>query len=116
VDLLRDAIPCGGAVDVETAQGYLHQYYVAGVSPPAMFAVYAVGCFQVPIANIVYTGVADVALVRATEYAKGGEGEALVRLYRDVGRLIRSFFVHTSLFVMGFASVTLRPLFTASCL
>ncbi len=116
VDLLRYAIPFGGAVAVETAQGYLHQYYVAGVSPPAMFAVYAVGCFQVPIANIVYTGVADVALVRATEYAKGGEGEALVRLYRDVVRLLSAFFVPTYLFVMVFASVTIRVLFTASYL
>jgi O-antigen/teichoic acid export membrane protein len=115
-ELLRYAIPFGVAVVVETAQGYLHQFYVAGVSNPATFAIYAVGCLQVPVAHIVYSAIADVALVRATEYAKAGQSDAMVRLYRDVVRLLSAFFVPTYLFLAAFATAIIHVLFTASYL
>jgi O-antigen/teichoic acid export membrane protein len=110
------SVPFGIAVIVETAQVYLHQYFVAGVSNPATFAIYAIGCFQLPVAHIVYAAIADVALVRTTTYYRVGDVGGGRRLYKTVVRVLSAFFIPAYVFMVTFATLIVSVLFTASYL
>src|SRR5712692_2233803 len=94
---LRDqiAIAPGGALREQTryamalwlpgllnvAGTYAHQYIVGFYFDPAIYAVYAVACFQVPLIGILSSSVAEVLLVRTTEYHAQGRREELYEVW-----------------------------------
>ena len=57
---LAYALPLGLAFLLIIPQQQFHQYAVAAHVTPALFAIYAVGCFQLPIVEILYTPVSEV--------------------------------------------------------
>lgn len=64
---LRYALPFGLAVLVGTLQGNFHHLVVSHSFDAATFAVYAVGCLQIPLIDFVATPMADVMMVKMTE-------------------------------------------------
>ncbi len=114
--LLTYAIPFGVAVPLEAGQIYLHQYFVAAVTDPATFALYAVGCFQIPLVHVVYTAVADVALVRAAALSKVGDKIETRQVFTTVLRILGVFFVPLYLFAATFAPSIIEVLFTTQYL
>ena len=68
----RYAVPFGFALIVWTLATNLHQYVVSYLYDPALFAIYSVGCLQVPLLAIVFESVSDVTLVRVTELRQAG--------------------------------------------
>lgn len=113
---LRYALPFGVAMILTTLATYLHQYFVSSVSSPAEFAIYAVGCFQVPMVYLLYAAVADPALVRATEHYKSGRFDAAADLYRNLLRLLQIGFIPGFAYVVLFAPDIVTVLFTADYL
>lgn len=113
---LRYALPFGIAMILTTLATYLHQYYVSFVSTPADFAIYAVGCFQVPLVYLLYSAVADPALVRATEHYKARRFDAAADLYRNLLRLLQVGFIPGFVYVVLFAPDVVTVLFTADYL
>jgi O-antigen/teichoic acid export membrane protein len=80
------AAPFSMAVIIETAQLNLHQYVVWARFDPATFAVYAAGCLQIPLVDLLTTSVGNVMMVRMAEEA--GLAGAGVRLWHQaVARL-----------------------------
>jgi O-antigen/teichoic acid export membrane protein len=61
---LAYSLPFGAAVLLSIPQQTLHQWAVGARVAPAQFAVYMVGCFQVPIINLLYSPISDVLQVR----------------------------------------------------
>jgi O-antigen/teichoic acid export membrane protein len=61
---LAYALPFGAAAALEIAQANLHQYAVAHAVNAAAFAVYAVGCLQVPLVDLVTASAGNVLMVR----------------------------------------------------
>lgn len=57
---LKNAIPYGMGGLVQTFQSDLHNYFVSYHFSPAMFAIYAVGCFQVPLLGMLEGAFASV--------------------------------------------------------
>jgi O-antigen/teichoic acid export membrane protein len=60
---LRYALPFAAAVVVEVAQLNLHQYAVAAWFDSATFAIYSVGCLQVPLVDLLATSAGNVMMV-----------------------------------------------------
>jgi O-antigen/teichoic acid export membrane protein len=77
------AIPFGLAGIAGTLADSMHQYVVSYTFNPATFAIYTVGCFQIPVITIVFTSISDVALVRLAELQKSGENEERVKVIGD---------------------------------
>jgi O-antigen/teichoic acid export membrane protein len=64
---LAYAVPFGAAAILEVVQGNLHQYVVAHAFDAATFAVYSVGCLQVPIVDLLAGSAGNVLMVRMAE-------------------------------------------------
>lgn len=66
-DQLGYALPFALAVGVEIIQINFHQYVVASRVDAATFAVYAIGCLQIPLVDLIATSTINVLMVRMAE-------------------------------------------------
>lgn len=87
------ALPYGGAMLVAMPQQQLHQYAVALTSDPAAFALYAVGCFNLPVVDLLYTPTTEILMYRLGEMERRRRpAQEAVRAFRDaVGKLALAF-------------------------
>jgi O-antigen/teichoic acid export membrane protein len=85
---LAYAVPFGIAFGIIYLQQQFHQYYVAASVSAATFAIYAVGCFQLPIVDMLYTPVSEVLQLGIAEFDREGDKTGPARLMREaVGKL-----------------------------
>lgn len=82
------AAPFAVAVIIEVTQINLHQFIVWGRFDAATFAVYAAGCLQVPIVDLLHTSVGNVLMVRMADGSTRA-GEMLRLWHQAVVRLGR---------------------------
>jgi O-antigen/teichoic acid export membrane protein len=64
---LAYALPFALAVGIEVLQANLHSYVVASKFDAATFAIYAVGCLQIPLVDLITTSAANVMMVKMAE-------------------------------------------------
>jgi O-antigen/teichoic acid export membrane protein len=76
------ALPFGLAVGVEVIQANLHQYFVASRFNAETFAIYAVGCMQIPLVDLICTSTANVMMVKMAEEA-GDQQQTALSLWHD---------------------------------
>ena len=79
---LAYALPFGVAIAFAIPQQYAHQFIVASAVGPALFAVYAVACFELPFVDLFYTPTSEVLMVQLGELerqARLDEGAAAFR-------------------------------------
>ena len=69
---LRYTLPFGLATVLEICQANLHLYAVSYYVDAATFAIYAVGCLQIPVVDLVATSAGNVMMVRMAEGAARG--------------------------------------------
>ena len=89
---LAYALPFGIAVLVEILQSNFHQYAVSYYFDAATFAIYAVGCLQVPLVDFLFTATGNVMMVRMAEEIRDGRKEAMLRIWRDTTRKLALVF------------------------
>jgi O-antigen/teichoic acid export membrane protein len=76
------ALPFGLAVAVDVVQANLHQYFVASRFNAETFAIYAVGCLQIPLVDLICTSTANVMMVKMAE-DEGGQRRTALALWHD---------------------------------
>ncbi len=79
---LAYALPFGMAILFAIPQQYAHQFIVAHAVGPALFAIYAVACFELPFVDLFYTPTGEVLMVQLGELERAGrrsEGAAAFR-------------------------------------
>lgn len=87
---LAYALPFGLAMLVAIPQQYAHQYVVASHVAPALFAIYAAGCFDPPFVDLLYTPTGEVLMVRLGALEKAGRaGESLAAFREASAHLAR---------------------------
>ena len=98
---LSYALPFGAAVLIDTIQGNLHQYVVSARFDAATFALYAVGCLQIPFVDFVAGPAGNVMMVRMSEKRAEGDRGALLSLWHQTTlRLSLIFFPLTALLLV----------------
>jgi O-antigen/teichoic acid export membrane protein len=84
IGLLRQqlgyALPFALAVGIEVVLINYHQYVVAGRFDAATYAMYAVGCLQIPLFDLITTSTVNVLMVRM---ANADRGRAALALWHD---------------------------------
>lgn len=80
---LAYALPLGAAVLVEILQSNLPQYVVSHVAGPALFAVFAVGCLQIPLVDFAASPTSDVMMVKMQESLAAGRKSAVAGIWHD---------------------------------
>jgi O-antigen/teichoic acid export membrane protein len=89
---LAYALPLGLAALLFVPQQSFHQWAVAAQVSAAAFAIYSVGCFQLPIVDVLYTPVSEVLQLGIAEEERRGERAPGRALFADaVARLALAF-------------------------
>jgi O-antigen/teichoic acid export membrane protein len=83
---LAYALPFTAAVTVEIVQINFHQYVVASKVDPATFAIYAIGCLQIPLVDLIATSSVNVLMVKMAETGHDRRA-AVAAWHRTVSRL-----------------------------
>jgi O-antigen/teichoic acid export membrane protein len=86
------ALPFELAVVVEIIQANLHQYAVSYHFDAATFAIYSVGCLQIPLVDMVATSAANLMMVKMGEEVARGETRAAVATWQDTTRKLAFVF------------------------
>jgi O-antigen/teichoic acid export membrane protein len=83
---LRYTLPFGAATVMEIGQANLHLYAVSYYVDAATFAIYAVGCLQIPIVDLVATATGSVIMVRMSRELTAGRFANCLAIWRETVR------------------------------
>ncbi len=109
---LAYATPFALYVLVEIVQSTFHQYVVSWSFDAATFAIYSVGCFQVPFVDFLATPASSVMMVRMTEEMRERRpGEALA-IWLDITRKLALVFFPMVALLMATSREIITFLFT----
>jgi O-antigen/teichoic acid export membrane protein len=99
---LRYSLPFGLAVLVGTLQANFHHFVVSHSFDAATFAIFAVGCLQIPLIDFIATPMADVMMVKMTETQReGGAARAKAIWHQASSDLALLFFPLVGLLVVA---------------
>jgi O-antigen/teichoic acid export membrane protein len=108
---LRYALPFALAVGIEVILINYHQYVVASRFDTATYAVYAIGCLQIPLFDLVMTSTVNVLMVRM---ANAERGRAALALWHDTVTRLAFLLVPLAVFLIISAQSLIVGLFTTT--
>jgi O-antigen/teichoic acid export membrane protein len=109
---LAYALPFALAVGVEVIQQNYHQYVIASNFDAATFAMYAVGCLQIPLVDMIMTSTVNVMMVKMAEDAT--HGDATVALWHETICRLAFLMVPLSVFLFVVARELIVGLYTTT--
>ena len=109
-------LPFALAVGMEVVQANVHQYVVAARFDPATFAIYAVGCLQIPLVDVIATSSANVMMVKMGEADFDKRGAAALALWHNTMSRLALVIVPLAVFLVVMAKDIIVVLFTSSYL
>ena len=77
---------------VQVIQQNYHQYLVAFNFDAATFAIYSVGCLQIPLVDFVSTPTSNVMMVRMSEKLRDGDDRGVLSIWHDATRKLALIF------------------------
>jgi len=89
---IGNALPFGVGGIAAIVQNDMHSYFVSHYFDPATFAVYAVGCFQLPLLSTLTTSFACALNPDLAKYKEGNDYRAIINLWMDVIRKLAFFY------------------------
>lgn len=108
---LAYALPFGAAMVLALPQQMAHQYAVSATVSPALFAIYSVGCFQLPLIDLLYQPTSEVLMVEIGELERVGRLERAVLLFREATSKLAFFFLPLAAFLFVAAPEFIGALF-----
>ena len=106
------ALPFGLAVLVEIVQASLPQYVVSHLFNPATFAIFAVGCLQIPLVDFAASPTSDVMMVKMQERLTEGRNRAVLEIWHDTTWKLALVFFPMTAFLMADAREIIVFLYT----
>jgi len=106
---LAYCLPFAGAVVLATAQLQMPQFVVAGLTDAATYAVFAVGVLQIPLADMVYTPIAEIMMVRLAQT----DARHAPAVFREAVARLCMFFLPLCAFVLAVGPALIPTLYTA---
>ena len=106
------ALPFALSVVASVAQENLHQYAVSGLFDTATFAIYSVGCLQIPVVDLVATTVCNVMMVGMTNAIHEGRDADVIELWHQTVRKLALLFVPLTALLLIIARDLIVMLFT----
>lgn len=87
------SVPFAFYVLFQTGQDTFHQYAVSSLFDAGTFALYSVGCLQVPLVDLLGTSVANVMMVGMVQALREGREGAVIAMWHDTVRKLALVFV-----------------------
>ena len=111
---LAYALPFALAVSIETLQNNLHMYVVSYHFDAATFAIYSVGCLQIPLVDFMMTSTSSVMMVKMSEDLREGRDQDALELWLDTTRKLALVFAPLVGGLVVTAGKLITLLFTAN--
>ena len=108
------ALPFGLAGLIEVVQLNLHMYVVSWHFDAATFAIYAVGCLQLPILDFLMTSTSNVMMVQMRERLRDGDVAAVRAIWLDAVRKLALILCPLVALLVALADELIVFLFTAA--
>ena len=109
---MKYAVPFGLAGILWIAQIDIHNYFVIHKFSSAEFAIYAYGCFEVPLIAMLSESVTSVLIPRMNALQLVGEREEMIRLTARAMQKLAFFYFPIYVFLMITANTFIITLFT----
>jgi O-antigen/teichoic acid export membrane protein len=106
-------LPFALAVGMEAVQGNVHHYVVASRFDAATFAIYAVGCLQIPLVDVITTSSANIMMVKMAGEGFESRGAAALALWHDTTRRLALVIFPLAVFLLVMARDIVVLLFTS---
>lgn len=94
------ALPFSAAVLIEILQASIPQYVVSWLYDPATFAVFAVGCLQIPLVDVAASPTSDVMMVKMQERLAEGRKGAVLDIWLHTTEKLSLLFFPLSIFAV----------------
>lgn len=112
VEQIRYALPFGLTGILWLAQYDIHNYFVAHKFTAAEFAIYAYGCFEVPLIGMLSESVTSVLIPRMNALQLAGDRDEMIRLTARAMQKLAFFYFPIYVFLMITAQTFITTLFT----
>src|SRR5262245_49864809 len=89
---IGNALPFGVGGIAAIVQNDMHSYFVSHYFDPATFAIYAVGCFQLPLLSTLATSFACALNPELAKHKEENDYRAIINLWMDVIRKLAFFY------------------------
>ena len=109
---LAYALPYGLAGVLLIAQTDIHNYFVGYKFSSADFAIYAYGCFEIPLMAMLTESVTSVLIPRMNALHMAGDTEEMIRLTARATQKLAFFYFPVYVFLLITASTFITTLFT----
>ncbi|MBE7517125.1 MAG: oligosaccharide flippase family protein [Chloracidobacterium sp.] len=109
---MRYAMPFGLAGILWMAQNDIHNYFVGYKFSSADFAIYAYGCFEVPLIAMLSESVTSVLIPRMNELQLVGDRDEMIRLTARASQKLSFFYFPIYIFLLITANTFVITLFT----
>jgi O-antigen/teichoic acid export membrane protein len=109
---ISNALPFGLGALAFGAQADLHNYFVSHYFEPALFAIYSVGCFDIPLLGMLYESVVSVLLPEVARLQVKEDNEGIISLWATAIRKLAFFYVPTYVLLFVLREEVITFLFT----
>lgn len=106
------ALPFGFSGLLWTLQTDVHNYFVGYRFTSAEFAIYAIGCFQLPLIGMLGESVASVLIPHVSGLQATGDRAEIIRLTMRAAQKLAFFYFPIYIFLMITAQTFITTLFT----
>ena len=110
------ALPFGFSALLWTLQTDIHNYFVSYRFSEAEFAIYSIGCFELPLIAILSDSVTSVLIPRMSELQSKNEKREMIRLISRAMQKLSFFYFPIYIFLMITAQTFVITLFTRNYL
>ena len=86
------SVPFGFAVILQVTQDKLHNFVISYQYSAAVFAVYSIGMFQLPIVDLIYTPMSQLLIVRMTALRQKSTRQEVILLWHDITKKMAMVF------------------------
>ena len=112
VEQMAYAVPFGLTGILWVAQNDIHNYFVGYQFSSADFAIYAYGCFQLPLIAMLYESVTSVLIPRMNTLQLVGDHEEMIRLTTRAMQKLAFFYFPIYAFLLITSQTFIVTLFT----
>lgn len=113
---IGNALPFGVGGIIAIVQNDMHNYFVSHHFEPSIFAIYAVGCFQLPLLGMITSSFANAFNPEMAKHNERREFGAIVDLWMDVIGRLAFFFFPAFMLMFVLRSELITTLFTKNYL
>lgn len=106
-------VPFGLSVMLYVGQTDIHNYFVSHSFSAAEFAIYSVGCFQLPLITLLYESVGSVMIPKMSQLQDEDKKGEMLRLTVTATQKLAFFYFPLFAFLMVVASEFITTLFTS---